>query len=183
MSFPIQEEVEIETEIINIYSGDRNRSVFPDPNYYNIHLLEKIGKTFKNVVSLRLLSGILPDVNDITQEPFLILKINEISTIGMTGTNNTLNNGSTILQLDRPVSSGYFLNLKSDICKCIYSSFKQPLAELSRFTVQICDINGNLFNFGSDNVPPLSPNKSLQHLLSFEIKYKVKRNVIQNLNY
>jgi hypothetical protein len=169
---------ETKTEILNVYSGDRDISVFPNPSNYVMKLLDTTGNTFKNVKSIRLLSGVFPDINNLTQEPYLILHIQEFNS-GMTGTNSNFKAGSTILQLDRPITPTYFLNLKTDICKCIYASFDTPLVELSKLTVKITDCLGNPFNFGTDSG---TPNKSLQHMLSFEIITEIPKNTTMYRN-
>lgn len=159
-------------DIVNIFSGDRNLTSFPSPNKYTIKFIDKLGNTYKNVKSIRLLSGVLPDVNNIQQEPFLILDIGD-SNDAIRGTSNVLNNASSILQLDRPLETGFFFNLKSDVCKSMYHTYNQPIAELSQLNIDIRDYSGELFNFGTD-VDPLVPNKSIQHLLTFEIITEVK---------
>ena len=178
----IKPEEEKIIEIVNIYSGDRNRSIFQDPNSYTIKLMDSIGKNFKNVTNIRLISGVLPDKNNITHNPFLVLKINELESLGMTGSNNALMNGSAVLQFDTPVTAGYFLNLRTDVSVSSgHSSFSQPLAELSRLTISIVDVNNRLFNFGTDTGPLSPPDISLQHLFTFEISYIVKKRELQNL--
>ena len=171
---------DITTEILSVYSGDRDASKYPNPESYTIDLNSLVNKDYRNVVSVRLISGIFPDQNNVLQEPYLVLHISEVNSSHIAGTSSVLNSGSTILQLDRPLTTGYFFNLKTDICKCLFSSFHQPIARLSRLTIKITDALGNLFSFGSDIIPV---NKALQHLLIFEIKYKSKKKTfnIQNV--
>lgn len=169
----------IVTEILSVYSGDRNASSYPNPESYTIDFNSLVNKDYRNVISIRLISGVFPDQNNVLQEPYLVLHINEINSPHIAGTSSVLNSGSTILQLDKSLTPTYFFNLKSDICKCLFSSFSQPIARLSRFTIKITDALGNLFSFGSDTNPV---NKSLQHLLVFEIKYREKKKTINIQN-
>lgn len=169
------EETMFITEVLTIDSADRDANLYPNPNSYVIDLLKKTGRTFKNVKEIRLLTGTLPDQSNITQEPYLILSVDEFNS-NMAGTNNYIQSGSCILQLDRPISTGYFLNLKTDLCKCIVHNFQNP-KEISRLTIKIYDKAGNLFNFGSDSNPPA---KNLQHILSFEFTMEVKKPVIRS---
>lgn len=169
------EETELITEVLTIDSGDRDASLYPSPNSYVIDLLKKAGKTYKNVKQIRLLTGTLPDKNNILQEPYLILSVDEFNA-NMTGTNTYIQSGSCILQLDRAITSTYFLNLKTDLCKCIIHTFQSP-KEISRLSIRIYDKSGNLFNFGSDSNPPV---KSLQHMLSFEFTMEVKKPVFRS---
>ncbi len=154
------------SEVINVSSKDRDITLFPSPSRYNISFINTVGKTFKNIESIRLLSATFPDINNITQEPYLVLQIEEVENSGMYGSNSVLNNGSFLVQLDRAISTGYFLNTKTDICKSIINTYSTPLRELSKMSITITDESGNLFNFGTDSG---SPSKSRQHLLSFEI--------------
>ncbi len=154
------------SEVVNVYSKDRDITLFPSPSNYSISFLNTVGKTFKNVESVRLLSAVFPDVNNVSQQPFLVLQIEELENSGMFGSNSILNNGSFLVQLDRPVSIGFFLNTKTDICKSIINAYSTPLRELSKMTIKITDESGNLFNFGTDTG---SPSVGIQHLLSFEI--------------
>jgi hypothetical protein len=169
-------EYETVTEILNVYSGDRNTANYSNPNHYTINLLEKVGKTFRNVKCVRLLSGIFPDQGAIGTEPYLILKVPQFNS-GMTGTNTNLQEGSCIIQIDRAVTTGNFFNLKTDISKCIFNTYQNPISEISKLSIDIVDVAGEPFSFGSDT---LIPTKSLQHLLVFEFVMEVKKNKIMS---
>lgn len=168
----VKDEIETYTEILNVYSGDRDTSRYANPNSYIIDLYNSVGKIYKNVKCVRLLSGIFPDKGAITSEPYLVLHVKEFNS-GMTGTNKNLQEGSCIIQIDRAVTSGNFFNLKTDISKCIYNNYINPISSISKLSVNILDITGKPFSFGIDT---LTPDKSLQHLLVFEIVMERRTN-------
>jgi hypothetical protein len=153
-------------QTVAIYSGDRDIVAYPSPSSFSINLVNTCGGSFKNVKSVRLISAVLPDMNNVLREPALVLNIRELANQGMYGSNSTLQDGSSVMLLDKVISAGYFINIKTDMCKEMYNNYNQPLAELSKLTVNIKDINGNNFNFGTDSG---SVTKAQQVLLMFEV--------------
>ncbi len=158
------------TRYLVIDSGDRDRSLYPNPNNYRIHLDEKVGTIYKNIDSISLFSGIFPHQGNITQEPYLLLHVNELTGGTFDASNVHADNAFAIIQLDKPIESGYFLNIKPDTRSFILPSGFLNLTTLATLTISILDKDGNLFNFGNDDAPPSNARKELQHTLVFEIK-------------
>jgi len=157
----------LKTDLIVIDSFDRDRTLYPDPSNYSINFLNSsIGKVFKNVKSIRLLTGSFPDQNDIQKEPYLLLEIKEIDNDALNGSNSNIQRSTSIIQLDRPILTGFFFNMKTDICKSLYKTFDPPI-NLSKLSIKIKKKDGSLFSFGTDTDP--TPNPLLQHMLTFEV--------------
>lgn len=171
-------EYSVQTNYLYVYSGDRDEAKYPDPNNYVIDLWSLASRDFKNVMSVTLVSGIFPDVNNIAQEPYIILEIHELDSNNVAGTSTHLSGASMVLQMDKAVSTGCFFNAKTDICKNVFPQFNNPITDLYRLSIKLRDCTGALFNFGSDTSPVT---KSLQHLLVFEIKCQVPKRAIGHL--
>ena len=151
---------------LSVYSGDRDITAFNSPNNYTIRFLDTVGETFKNIVSIKLVSAVLPNVNSLMTEPFLIMNIKEFS-YGMSGTNSALKNSSSILQFEAPIIGRNFVDVKTDLNKSVFNDYERPIGEISKLTIEFKKITGALFNFGTDAAP--NPNHAIQHLLEFEI--------------
>lgn len=155
-------EYEETTHYLVISSNDRNVTDYPNVNNYVINLQDEI----KNITSIQLIQAIIPDKNDVTQEPFLLLKIAEMEDV-MISNNRNISDAFAILQMASPVSSGFFIEIDTKIHENCVKYYKTPKSSLSRLTVSITDMHGNLFNFGSDSPDP--PKKELQNLFVFKL--------------
>ncbi len=147
---------------VQVCSNDRDTSIYPDPNNYKINF-EKI----KNVVEVELVSVILPNQNNILDEPYVLIEINELPS-NIEFSSNNIKNAFAILPMKKPnKDTGSFIipelgqNYRTPL------KLKTPIASLQSFTISIKDLNGNLFDFGSDTP---TPTKSLQNSFVFKIK-------------
>ena len=86
------------TETLVINSADRDRSIYPNISSYTINLLSTINKNFQNVYSMRLMSAVFPDKQDITKQPYLILELPQFSGDLLNGTNSSLQKAFSIMQ-------------------------------------------------------------------------------------
>ncbi len=147
---------------IQVCSNDRDTAIYPDSNHYKINF-EKI----KNVVEIELVSVILPNQNGILDEPYVLLEIAELPS-NIEFSSNNIKNAFAILPMKKPnkdtdsfiipeLGQNYRTPLK----------LKTPIASIQSFTISIKDLNGNLFDFGSDTP---TPTKSLQNSFVFKIK-------------
>lgn len=183
--FSVEQEPDIEYERVEHYlaidSGDRDRSKYPNPSNYIVHLSASSNQTgavanrsYKNVCEVGLIQATLPDQaasGSIFDEPYLLLKVSEFDGLNTTfnATNSNLNSCFAIMNLDIPYSTGDFFNINLDIVSKTPKVFRSNWATLDKLSIQIVDKNGNFFNFGTDATPPTAPTKSLQHLLVFKI--------------
>lgn len=165
-SLSIQREPDVQYEetihYLVVSSSDRNVVDYPNVNNYVINLQDEI----KNITSIQLIQAIIPDKNDVTQEPFLLLKISEMEDV-MISNNRNISDAFAILQMASPVSSGFFIEIDTKIHENCVKYYKTPKSSLSRLTVSITDSQGNLFDFGSDSPSP--PKKDLQNLFVFKL--------------
>ena len=146
---------------LQITSKDRNFTSFPTTSNFRI-CFEKI----RNVVEIELVSAILPNQNDILDEPYLIIEIDELPS-NIEFSCRDINKAFAMLPLKKPnKDTGGFIvpelgqNYKTTM------KFKTPLASIDQFTISIKDMDGALFDFGTDTAPGT---KSLQTTFMFKI--------------
>ncbi len=148
--------------ILVVESVNRVLSDYPNPQDYRIQLAD----SFRNVSKIELIGATIPDKNNVLQEPYLILDIENVDNIK--SNSSTSDSAFSILQLNSPVSSGNFINIENRCVHKMKKSFNPPLAKLERVGIKIKDLNGNLFNFGDDTIGS-PPNKNLQNVFIFRI--------------
>lgn len=183
--FSVQQEPTIEYEPVHHFlavdSGDRNRTLYPDPNSYTVHLGASSTQTgavanrsYKNVSEVCLIQATIPDKADsgsILDEPYLLLKVSEFDGLNTTynGTNSNLNSCFAVMNMDAPYSTGDFFNINLDIVSKTPKRFRGNWITLDKLSIQITDKDGTPFNFGTDTSPPTAPTKGLQNFFMFRI--------------
>ena len=80
-----------------------------------------------------------------------------------------MSNSFAILHLARPTSSGSFIQVDKKTFEHVVLRYHTPKASLSKLTVSITDLYGNLFNFGTDSTFPSQPLKALQNMFVIRI--------------
>lgn len=164
--FSIQQEIDIEyekkTHFVFITSKNRNTTLFPNISQYAVELPSE----FKNIHSIELIQGLVPNVNNVTQEPYLLLKIDEINDVMISNDPNIAESFAFLTMASPCTSDGYFIALDKKIHENTPKIFYTPKASLQKLTISVTKHDGALFNFGSDSSPP---NKSLQHTFVFRI--------------
>jgi len=155
---------------ISISSRDRNRTNYPNVNSYTVNLPME----FRNISSIELIQAIIPAQNDVDQEPYLLLTIDELPDV-MISNDKNIANSFAILQLSAPITVGGFIQIDKRIHENTVLTFKTPKANLAKMTVSIRDCLGDLFNFGSDASLPNAPSKSLQNTFIFKVTTLEKR--------
>lgn len=149
----------VKTHYLIFDSVSRDISQYPQPNYYRIKF-----DPYYNIKSIRIVAGTMPDVNSITDEPYLIVNIDEFSNLESSNTN--VHNAFTLLQLQPAVVAGKFINTENTISNATTKYFNPPMAKLTQMTLSIRDLNNALFDFGDDSG---GPDKALQNFFLFEI--------------
>jgi hypothetical protein len=148
-SFSVNQEPDIEYEEVKNYlvitSKTRDLNTYPKANYYAIDLM----KEYKNVSSIELIQAILPDKNNITSEPYILLNIEELDKV-MECTERNIEGSFAILQLNIPVTTGGFIEIRQKIHEQVVLKFLTPKARLSKMTVSLTDADGVPFDFGGD---------------------------------
>lgn len=149
---------------VTVSSRDRDRSVHPNVSQYTVNLPSEL----KNIISVELIQAIIPDVNNVVNEPYLLLKIGEFNDV-MISADKNVSDSFAILQMSAPVSPGTFIQIDKRIHEQTVKRYKTPKVALSRVSVSITDADGNLFNFGNDNSFPNPPDKAIQNTFVFRI--------------
>jgi hypothetical protein len=159
-----QQEPNIEYETVDYYVtvSSKNRDIVqhPSESSYVIDFQQE----FKNIHSIELIQGIIPDKNDVTDEPYLLLHIDELEDF-MISIDRNISDAFAILQLCRPTTPGTFIQIDKRIHENVVKIFKTPKSSLARMTVKVRDCDGNLFDFGGNN----SVSKEFQNTFVFRI--------------
>ena len=170
----IQQEpnIEYEENVIHICisSRDRNRSIYPNANSYMIDLPSEI----KNIYSIELTQAIFPESINFSNQPYLLLKIQELEDVMMSNDRN-ISDAFAILQLD---TANYgFVKMDKRIHENTAKIFKTPKAVLSRMTLSITDYAGVPFAFD------VADTNALQNTFVFKIvTLERKRGILNHRN-
>lgn len=144
---------------LTVSSRDRNTSIHPNGSQFSVEL----PKEFKNIYSIELLQAIIPNQNDVLNEPYLVLTVDELDDI-MYSNNKTIAEGFAMLMLTPP--NGNFISIDNRIHENTVLYFgTNNKAKLSKMTVKITDVDGNIFDFGGSG----SANKLYQSTFVFRI--------------
>jgi hypothetical protein len=159
-----------------VRSEDRDITNYPQPQSYRVPIEHEL----KNIHSIELIEGYIPDKNSVTQEPYLVLDIPELRDHPMICTDSMISNAFTLLQMSQPVSAGYFIWFDKRTHENTIKYYRNSKANLKNITINIRDHLGNLFDFGDDTVGS-PPNKPLQNMFIFKVVVREKSH--DALNY
>lgn len=166
--------IEYETTIhdLVVTSKSRNLLSYPSSSHYVINL----SKEYKNIKSISLVQAIIPDQNAVTNEPYLLLKVDELNN-NMDCNDKNISDAFAIIQLTPATVSGTFIQNDNRIHEKSVLYFKTPKAQLSKMTITITDSDGIPFNFGGNN----TLTKAYQNVFTFRIVTEEKnRRILQN---
>lgn len=133
---------------VYVSSIERNTTSYPDPNHYRIDFK----KIYKNISAIRLIYGVLANVNNLTGEPYLLMTIDEVNENVDTNINSFIDNAYTMLLF--PHNTDDFVNLLFSPNNYVEKRYLTPLASLKSLTLTLSDYSGVPFNFGADTIPP-----------------------------
>lgn len=167
---------------LTINSADRDRSKWPSTSHFQIKFIDDApgqpngvtGKQYRNIQSVKLLSATIPQLNNVLDQPYLLLQVDEVqgmydaSTLPVSRAFSKLHFEPTpgpapILRLDRGVGDPLTREF-----------WPTPLASLDRLTLSIRTYNGDVFSFGTDGGDDIDP--TLQTSFTFEIRNYVVDN-------
>lgn len=176
----VQQEEKIEYEevvkYLTISSKDRDVTIYPNVSRYSINLNTEL----KNIVSIELIQAMIPDKNSVLEEPYLLLKIDELDEV-MISNDRNISDSFAMLQLAAPTTTGGFIMIDKRIHEHTVKYFRTPKASLNKLTVTITDAYGTPFNFGEDTPDP--PIKNLQNTFVFRvIILEKKRSLLEHRN-
>lgn len=176
----VQQENKIEYEevvkYLTISSKDRDVNIYPTVSRYSVNFQSEL----KNIVSIELIQGMIPDKNDVLDEPYLLLKIEELEDV-MISNDRNISDSFAILQLAAPTTTGGFIMIDKRIHEHTVKYFRTPKASLNKMTVTITDAYGTPFDFGTDSPDP--PIKNLQNTFVFRVVIlEKKRSILEHRN-
>ena len=143
-----------------VSSEDRDVSAYPSSSNFVLNL----DKEYRNITCIELIQAIVPDKNNITSEPYLLLKINELENT-MDSCNKQISESFAILQICNPTVTGSFLQMDKRIYENVILNYQIPKANLAKLSIKITDSQGNIFEFGGSG----TTTKDYQCLFVFRI--------------
>jgi len=160
---PLEQNINYTKRIDYIEFSSKERDIvnYPSPSQYVVNL----PREFKNITTVEIVAAVIPDQNNVLQEPYLLLQINELTDI-ISSNDSAMSNSFAILHMSRPTIPGYFIQVDKKTFEHVILRYHTPKASLSKLTVSITDLYGNPFNFGSDSPAPL---KALQNMFVLRI--------------
>lgn len=156
---------DIERHFLYINSAMRDRNQYPDSAYFRIKLMEP----FRDVVSIELSSGVLPNQGNIGGDGYLLLDIPELNHI--IGADGSRYFG--ILGLIRHPSNTYF-NLDKSNTNDMPVVFRPPKSRLDSLTVILRHPDGTSISFGNES-PDVAADLTLQSQFTFEIRTRIPK--------
>ena len=173
--------VDPDPNYLSVDSHDRDRTKFPNPNEYTIPLISSDasgqgsvpGRRYKNIVSIELVSAVIPNRANVMDEIYLILDIDEIDNAVFDASNHNLSRGFKLMFCGCDGTSKW-LRLDQDISLPVKKIFyPKPKASFDRISIRILKRDGTPFNFGTDNALPADVNPDLQNSFTFKITQKI----------
>ncbi len=165
-------------QYLHIDSTYRDRAKYPNPSQYVMPLvssnntIDTSGERYKDIYQISLLSAAVPNIPAVFAQPFLFLQIEEVQG-HYDSVSPCCRKAFTKMCFEESGSSA-FVKLDKDVNEpAIVVFYPAPLASLDRLSISIRNPDGTLFNFGTDTVPPQSPNPLLQNSFTFQIVSKV----------
>jgi len=150
-----------------ISSSDRDPLIYPNGSNFSFDLQRE----FKNIHSIELVQAIIPDKNNVTSEPYLILSINELDDVMYSNSKN-ISDGFAMLMISQPTVSGGFINIDNRVHENTVLFYKTPKARLAKISIRITEANGTIFDFGGSGVI----DKNYQSTFIFKITH-LERNI------
>ena len=133
---------------LKVSSADRDSSVYPCSSNFMLEL----PKEYKNIYSIELIQAIIPDQNNVKSEPYLLLSIDELDKKPVDAIDKSTSDSFAILLLNNPpLVPGTFISIDNTIHQNTVLYYPTtPKAKLSKMSIKITDVDGNIFDFGGD---------------------------------
>lgn len=156
-----------ERKFLFISSSMRDRSQYPDPASFRIQFSEP----YRDVASIGLSLGVLPNLGNISADGYLLLDIPELNHIQ--GADGSKYFG--ILSLQHHPNNNYF-NLNQANTQDVPLTFKPLKSRIDSLTIILRHPDGSQVTFGNEdaNAPA---NQTSQMQLTFEIRTRVRKRV------
>jgi hypothetical protein len=158
-------EHEYERHYLFVSSASRDRVQYPDPAHFKI----QIPGAYRDIVSVELSAGVLPNQGGIHSDGYLILDIPELNHIqNVDGTKFF-----GILGLQYHPNAG-FCNLDKGNTSSMPVTFRPPKNRLDSLTIIMRHPDGSQVLFGNEDITAPA-NLAMQTALTFEIRTRVRR--------
>lgn len=156
-----------------ISSKDRDITKYPTSSNFVIHL----NNVFKSLCKIELLHATIPDKNNVSNQPYLILNIEELQVNTLRSNNTFIENSFAMLHPCIPVTNNTFMQIDSKLFENTYVEYNiTPKATLAKMSIKITNANGELFSFGGDNT------LDLDHQCTFVFKITTLEVPTETLN-
>lgn len=162
---PPELQYEYERKFFFVSSSMRDRNQYPDPANFKIQFPEP----FRDVVSIELSAGTLPNAGNISGDAYLLLDIPELNHISTADGNKYFG----ILGLQYHPNREFF-NLDKANTNDMPILFKPVKSKLDSITVIMRHPDGSMVSFGNED-PDDPANFALQMQMTFEIRTRVRK--------
>lgn len=135
-----------------VTSKSRDATLYPSSSNFSVELQDE----YRNIRSIELVQAIIPDKGNVTQEPYLLLQINEIDNV-MDSPDDVIRKSFAFLCTNTATEPDYFITIDRSVHENTPKVYSNLRASLSKMTLRVVDSNGNVFNFGS----PVDPKDKL----------------------
>lgn len=154
-----------ERKFIFVSSSSRDRVQYPDPAHFKVQLPE----VYRDVVSVELSGGVLPNQGGIHADGYLLLDIPELNHISNVDGTSLFG----ILGLQYHPNTGFF-NLDKSNTSSMPASFRPAKGRLDSLTITMRHPDGSQVLFGDED-PSAPANLTGQAAFTFEIRTRVRR--------
>lgn len=161
-------DMEYRRDYVTLYSGDRDRNTETQSQFS-----WQLSRVFTAVKSIKLVYASYPNTNNVLLQPYLALHITNLSTGKSQHSNNTATDGALALLFPDSIVGGFVHAETTDLQpRDITMRNSNLISRLAKMDIKISTVDGVVFDFGADTVPPNAPDKSVQVTLCFEITYR-----------
>lgn len=170
---------------LSVDSADRDRDIYPASSYFEVHVGTvadtfdgaHITEPFKDIKSIELVSAVIPDVNSIGSEPYMLVDIEEFhDQNAYFATNKATTQAIAKLYFNVPSNGGFYRYKTMDSNERHIINFYPPLASFHKMRIRLLDRDGAVFDLGTDTTPPTPVNKALQVSYTFRVTCLVPDN-------
>jgi hypothetical protein len=152
-------------KFVFVSSASRDREQYPDPAYFKVQLPE----TYRDVVSVELCAGVLPNRGGIHSDGYILLDVQELNHISNVDGTSCFG----ILGLQYHPNNGFF-NIEKGNTSAMPVQFKPPKGRLDTLTIAMRHPDGSRVLFGDED-PGNPADLSYQTALTFEVRTRIRR--------
>lgn len=163
---------------LTLDSRDRDRTVWPNSNHYRVPLVSSSNDlnvkspnvVYKNIYSISLLSAVVPNTGNVFDEPYLLLQIDEIDNM-YDAASTACAKAFTKIYFKEVCPLSRYLRMDKGVGDPLTKIYwPAPRASLQSITLSFRRHNGELIDFGADNMLPDEPRSDLQTSITLEIR-------------